>query len=165
MLYLIQQFCVSCRYVVPHSVILRLMQLCCTSFSNTVSHTAMLYLIQQYCVSCSYDVPHSAILCLMQLCFTSFSNTVFHAAMFYFIQQYCVSCSFVVPHSAILCFMQLCCTSFSNTVSHAATVSVPHRTLCDYYLITCANLTFRRNSGKCQTFSLFPRGFLSWIYK
>jgi hypothetical protein len=48
--------------------------------------------------------------------------------------------------------------SFGNIMSHSAILSVPHWALCDYYLITCAYLTFRRNSGHVSNFFIASNG-------
>jgi hypothetical protein len=154
-----------------HSTIMCLIPLSCVSFSRImchtaiyasfrylVSHSAILRLIPLSCISFRYLVSHSTILCLILLSCVSFEYLTSHSVTFYLIKLFCVSIYIILSHSVILCLIRLSCTSFSNIVSHSAVLSVPHWTLCDYYLITCANLTFRGKSGHVSNFFIASKG-------
>ena len=107
-------------------------------------HSAILCLIPLSCISFCYLVFQSNILCLIQLPSISLNS---------FVSQYALFCL-----SVILCLIRLSCTSFSNSVSHSTILSVPHWALCDYCLIKCANLTFRRNNGHVSNFFIASKG-------
>lgn len=154
-----------------HSAILCLIPLSCVSFCHImcytaiyasfrylVSHSGILCLIPLSCISFLYLVSQSTILCLILLPCVSFEYLTSHSVTFYLIKLFCVSIYSILSHSVILCLIRLSCTSFTNTVSHSAILSVPHWALCDYYLITCANLTFRRNSGHVSKFFIASNG-------
>ena len=76
------------RHGVLHSVILDNTKACCTTFSNTGTHSEMLYYTEFYWTTLRHAVLHLGLIYNFYAWYTTLSYTGPHSGILYYIQLY-----------------------------------------------------------------------------